>query len=77
LNSECTDRLRPSETSFVDDPKTSILLPWEVTEEVVFWINIVAKGTGAKEGVHITAIRELTKNLTDIGLAKVVAMCTT
>ena len=71
MSSECIDRLCPSKACLIDDPKSSILLPREVAEEVVFRIDIVAQRTSAEKGVHIAAVRELTEDLRRTILAKI------
>jgi hypothetical protein len=72
LRNKCIDWLRSSKASFVDNPKASVLLPWKVTKKVVFGIDIVAKRASTEEGVDIATIGELTKDLAQESLARIV-----
>ena len=66
LRSECINWLCSSKASFVDYPEPAVLLPWEVAQKVIFWVDVVAKSASAEEGVDIAAIGKLTKNLTQL-----------
>lgn len=57
------DAVRASKTSIVDDPKSAVLLPRKVAQEVVFRVNIEAKCARTKENVEIPKVRKLAKNL--------------
>ena len=51
------------ESRVVDDPETAVLIPREVTEEVVFGVDVVAERLGTEEGVEIAAVWELAEDL--------------
>lgn len=58
IHRRCTGK-----SSLIADPQSTVLLPRKIPQEVIFRINVVAKGTRAKEGVHEAAIGELTQDL--------------
>lgn len=60
MDSKSIERLSSSKSSFVDYPKTAVVLPRKVAEKVVLWVDVVSKGACTKEGVYVAAIRELT-----------------
>jgi hypothetical protein len=72
LSGKWIDVLCTSKASFVNDPKSAILLPRKVAQEVVFRIHVVAECTSTEECVYKTAVRELAKYLTESHLAKVI-----
>lgn len=69
LGVERVYRFRSSEACLVADPQAAVLLPWEVGQEVVFGIDVVAERAGAEEGVDEATVRELTEDLEPADLA--------
>ncbi|KAJ4353838.1 uncharacterized protein N0V89_005568 [Didymosphaeria variabile] len=43
LSNERVDAFRASKTSIIDDPEAAVLLPREVAQEMIFWVDIEAK----------------------------------
>jgi hypothetical protein len=63
LGRERVHLLGTSEPRIIDDPKSTVLLPWEVAQKMIFGVDVVAKCLGAEECVDIATVRKLAEDL--------------
>ena len=60
LSIECIQRFRASEAGLIADPESTVLLPGEVWQEIIFRVDVVTERTRAEEGIYEATVRELT-----------------
>ena len=65
LGGKRVEARRTSKAGLIDDPQPAVLLPWEVLEEMVFRVDVVAECSRAEEHVEEATLGKLAENLQD------------